>query len=154
MDPPYNTGKDILYKNDYSDNLTTYLKITGQVDNDGDVKLSTNTESNGRFHSNWINMMYSRIKLARNLLTDDGCLVITIDHYELDNLIKICNEIFGEENKIGIVSVVNNPMGRQNAKFFSVTNEFMLVYAKNIDNFKFNQVVISEEKNEGIPISR
>ena len=146
MDPPYNTGKDILYKNDYSDNLTTYLKITGQVDNDGDVKLSTNTESNGRFHSNWINMMYSRIKLARNLLTDDGCLVITIDHYELDNLIKICNEIFGEENKIGIVSVVNNPMGRQNAKFFSVTNEFMLVYAKNIDNFKFNQVVISEEK--------
>ena len=147
MDPPYNTGNDILYKNDYSDNLTTYLKMTGQIEDDnGEVKLSTNTESNGRYHSNWINMMYSRLKLARNLLTDDGCLVITIDHYELDNLLKLCNEIFGEDNRIGIVSVVNNPMGRQNAKFFSVTNEFMLVYAKNINEFKFNQVVISEEK--------
>ena len=147
MDPPYNTGNDILDKNDYSDNLTTYLKMTGQIEDDnGEVKLSTNTESNGRYHSNWINMMYSRLKLARNLLTDDGCLVITIDHYELDNLLKLCNEIFGEDNRIGIVSVVNNPMGRQNAKFFSVTNEFMLVYAKNINEFKFNQVVISEEK--------
>lgn len=156
IDPPYNTGNDLIYKNDYSDSLENYLKITGQSINenlsdeelDNWVKLSTNTESDGRFHSNWINMIYPTLKLARNLLTDDGCLVVTIDHYELNHLLNMCNEVFGEINRLGIVSVVNNPMGRQNAKFFSVTNEFMLVYAKNFEKCSFNQVVISEDKSK------
>ena len=93
-------------------------------------------------------MIYPTIKLGRNLLSSDGCMVVTIDHYELNNLIDICDEIFGEYNRLGIVSVVNNPMGRQNAKFFSATNEFMLVYAKNIDKIHFNEVVLSEEKSK------
>ena len=93
-------------------------------------------------------MMYSRIKLARNLLTDDGCMIFAIDHYELNNLINICNEIFGEENKLGIITVVHKPEGRQHAKFFSASNEFMLVYAKNKSFTKFNSVVLSDEKME------
>ena len=151
IDPPYNTGNDLIYQNDYSDNLRNYLEFTGQIDGERESigsKLSTNTETNGRFHSNWINMIYPTIKLGRNLLSSDGCMVVTIDHYELNNLIDICDEIFGEYNRLGIVSVVNNPMGRQNAKFFSATNEFMLVYAKNIDKIHFNEVVLSEEKSK------
>ena len=151
IDPPYNTGNDIIYKNDFSDNLDYYLEVTGQISREREsigLKLSTNTETNGRFHSNWLNMMYSRIKLARNLLTDDGCMIFAIDHYELNNLINICNEIFGEENKLGIITVVHKPEGRQHAKFFSASNEFMLVYAKNKSFTKFNSVVLSDEKME------
>ncbi|MDR2829684.1 MAG: site-specific DNA-methyltransferase [Methanobrevibacter sp.] len=112
------------------------------------LKLSTNTESSGRFHTNWLNMMYPRLKLARNLLTDDGCIVITIDNYELNNLINICNEMYGEYNRLGLVTIVHKPEGRQHSKFFSASNEFMLVYAKNKDNTIFNQVVLSDEKRK------
>ena len=148
IDPPYNTGDDIIYQNDYSDNLNTYLVLTGQIidKNESKVKISTNSESNGRFHSNWLNMMYPRLKLARNLLTDDGSIVIAIDHYELNNLIDICDEIFNEDNRLGIITVVHKPEGRQHAKFFSASNEYMLVYAKNKQYTKFNQVVLNEEK--------
>lgn len=96
IDPPYNTGKDFVYKDNYTDNMQNYLELTGQ-----DKKLSTNTESDGRYHSNWLNMMYPRLKLARNLLTDDGVIFISIDDNEVDNLKKLCNEIFGEENFVG-----------------------------------------------------
>ena len=91
-------------------------------------------------------MIYPTLKLGRNLLSQDGCMVIAIDHYELNNLIDICDEIFGEYNRLGIVSVVHKPEGRQHAKFFSASNEFMLIYAKNKDLTNFNQVVLSEEK--------
>ncbi|WP_198945408.1 site-specific DNA-methyltransferase [Methanobrevibacter sp. 87.7] len=108
--------------------------------------MSTNTETNGRFHSNWLNMMYPRLKLARNLLSVNGCIILAIDHYELNNLIDICNEIFGEENRLGIITVVHKPEGRQHAKFFSASNEFMLVYAKNKNFVEFNKVVLSDDK--------
>jgi len=96
IDPPYNTGNDFVYKDNYSDNLTNYLEISGQ-----DRSQSTNTESNGRFHSSWLNMLYPRLKLARNLLTEDGMIFISIDDNELSSLLKMCDEIFGEENFIG-----------------------------------------------------
>ena len=148
IDPPYNTGDDIIYQNDYSDNLNTYLKLTGQIVTceESKIKVSTNTESNGRYHSNWLNMMYPRLKLARNLLTDDGCIIVAIDHYELNNLIDICDEIFHEDNRLGIITVVHKPEGRQHAKFFSASNEYMIVYAKNKSFVKFNQVVLNEDK--------
>ena len=97
IDPPYNTGNEFVYSDDFKDNLQYYHQITGQVDSEG-LKISTNSESSGRYHTNWLNMMYPRLRLARNLLTDDGVIFISIDDNELENLKKICNEIFGEEN--------------------------------------------------------
>lgn len=154
IDPPYNTGNDILYKNDYSDNLDNYLEFSGQVDKENKFKLTDNTEFNGRYHTNWLNIIYGPIKLARNLLKDDGCIYIAIDHYELHNLIQICNEIFNEDNRVGLFTVMHNPEGRQNAKFFTYTNEYVLVYAKNIEKFNFNKVVLQENKKESADLSK
>lgn len=97
IDPPYNTGKDFVYPDDFHDSLENYKKLTGQVDNEGN-RISTNTEASGRYHTDWLNMMYPRLRLARNLLTDDGVIFISIDDNEVDNLKKICNEVFGEDN--------------------------------------------------------
>lgn len=97
IDPPYNTGNDFIYPDNYSENLQTYLEYTGQVDSEG-RKFSANTESDGRFHSKWMNMMYPRLFLAKNLLRDDGVIFISIDDTEVQNLRSMCNEIFGEEN--------------------------------------------------------
>ena len=97
IDPPYNTGNDFIYPDNYTESLKTYLQYTGQVDDEG-RKFSTNTESSGRFHSKWMNMMYPRLSLARDLLTDDGVMFISIDDHELENLIRIGKEIFGENN--------------------------------------------------------
>lgn len=126
IDPPYNTGKDFVYKDNYNDNLSNYLEQTGQ-----DRRMSTKalSDSDGRYHSNWLNMMYPRLKLARNLLTDDGVIFISIDDNEVDNLRKICNEIFGEENFIGTIALQtatdNNP-GQ-----IKVEHEYMHCYCKN-----------------------
>lgn len=143
IDPPYNTGKDLLYKNDFSDNLKSYLEYTNQIENN--QLLSTNPDTHGRYHSDWLSMMYSRIKLSRNLLKDEGFIVLTIDHFELHNLIKICDEIFGEDNRIVNVTIQHNPKGRNQAEFFSENIEYMLVYSKKINVAKFNQVAISED---------
>jgi adenine-specific DNA-methyltransferase len=97
IDPPYNTGNDFIYPDNYSENLDTYLEYTGQIDGDG-RKFATNTETDGRFHSKWMNMMYPRLFLAKNLLKEDGVIFISIDDNELNNLRLLCNEIFGEEN--------------------------------------------------------
>jgi adenine-specific DNA-methyltransferase len=105
IDPPYNTGNDFVYPDNYKDNLENYLELTGQVEDDGEhlYKLSTNMESSGRFHTDWLNMIYPRLKLARNLLTDDGVIFVSIDDNEESNLKKICDEIFGEENFIATI---------------------------------------------------
>src|SRR6266704_1729881 len=97
IDPPYNTGNDFIYPDNYTESLQTYLEYTGQVDAEG-RKFGTNTEGDGRFHSKWLNMMYPRLYLARNLLREDGVIFISIDDNEVDNLRKLCNEVFGEEN--------------------------------------------------------
>jgi len=97
LDPPYNTGNDFIYPDNYTESLQTYLEFTGQVDAEG-RKFSTNTEADGRFHSKWLNMMYPRLYLARNLLSDDGVMLVSISDHEVAALRFLLNEIFGEEN--------------------------------------------------------
>jgi adenine-specific DNA-methyltransferase len=132
IDPPYNTGKDFVYPDDYQDSIKNYLALTGQVE--GGKKVSSNTESSGRFHTEWLNMMYSRLKLARNLLRNDGALFISIDDGELDNVKKIGVEVFGEENFVGIISVLINPRGRHLDKFIAKTHDYLVVFVRNADN--------------------
>ena len=151
IDPPYNTGKDILYKNNYSQNQEEYDdSIT--TDSDGN-KLFINTETNGFFHSDWLSMMYSRLKVAYNLLSDNGFLVIAIDHNELFNLGSICDEIFGYSNRIGIISVVHKPEGRNQAKFIGPSNEFMIIYAKNESFARLQDVVLDPKVGEKFNLS-
>ena len=133
IDPPYNTGKDFVYKDNYKDNLSNYLELTGQKDEEG-KKLSTNSDASGRYHSNWLNMMYPRLKLARNLLKDDGVIFISIDDNESCNLKKLCNEIFGEENFVADLAVQLNPRGRNLDKFIAKTHESLLIFTKNVSN--------------------
>ncbi len=135
IDPPYNTGKDFVYKDDYKDNLKNYEKITKQRDEEGN-KLSTNSETNGRYHSNWLNMMYPRLKLARNLLTDDGVIFISIDDKELHNLKQICDEVFWEDNFIANLVWQKKTSGGQHSTTFLDFHEYILVFSKNKKIFK------------------
>ena len=125
IDPPYNTGNDFVYPDNYKEGLDTYLEWTRQVNEEG-KKLSTNADTEGRYHSNWLNMMYPRLKLARNLLTEDGVIFISIDQHEHDNLRRVCAEVFGEGNVLGSVSVVNNLKGRSDDEYFATANEFLI----------------------------
>ena len=145
IDPPYNTGTSMIYSNDFSQSQEEYDESVGAVDEEGN-KLFMNTETSGRFHSNWLNMMHERIVVAKDLLRDDGFMAIAIDHNELANLIVMCDNIFGEINRLGIVTVVHKPEGRNQEKFFGTSNEFMLVYAKERSQANFNNVVLDEEK--------
>lgn len=142
IDPPYNTGNDFVYKDDFKDNIENYLTITGQKDEEG-KRTTTNTESNGRYHSNWLNMIYPRLKLARNLLRDDGVIFISIDDNEVGNLQKICNEIFGEDNFIGQITVVGNPRGRDYGGVARM-HDYILAYSK---TNKANINLIEDENN-------
>lgn len=132
IDPPYNTGNDFVYNDDYSEDSDTYKTTSGDVDEEGN-RFFLNSDSDGRIHTNWLNMMFSRLKIARDLLTDDGFIFISIDSNELANLLKICDEIFGNSNFVSILSVENNPKGRKNSKFISVSNEFLVIYSKDIN---------------------
>jgi len=139
IDPPYNTGKDFVYKDDFHDSLENYKRITGQVDENG-KSISTNTETSGRYHTDWLNMMYPRLRLARNLLADDGVIFISIDDNELDNLKKICNEVFGESNFRNTILTrrriksLNSQFADNGLYSMNVGFEYILVYAKS-DNF-------------------
>lgn len=127
IDPPYNTGKDFVYPDNFQDNMKNYLEITGQTE-DG-VPLSTNTETSGRYHTDWLNMIYPRLKVAHNLLIKDGVIFISIDDSELYNLKEVCDEIFGSEN---FIATLIWEKGRKNdAKLISVGHEYILTYAKN-----------------------
>lgn len=129
IDPPYNTGNDFVYNDDFSQNADDYQDNSGQFDEEGN-RLVQNTESNGRFHTDWLNMIYPRLKVAKDLLSDDGAIFISIDDNELHNLIKCCDEIFGETNKIGLMTIMSNPRGSQNSKYLSYIHEYILMYAK------------------------
>ncbi len=131
IDPPYNTGSDFIYPDNYTESLKTYLQYTGQVDAEG-RKFSTNTESSGRFHSNWMNMMYPRLSVARELLREDGVIFISIDDSEVANLIQICNDIFGETNRIGFLPTVMNMKGNNDQFGFAGTHEYTIAYARNL----------------------
>ena len=134
FDPPYNTGSDFIYPDNFSESLDTYLKYTGQVDSEG-RKFQSNLETDGRFHSKWMNMMYPRLFLAKNLLTEDGLVFISIDDHEVNNLRAICNEIFGEENFIAqiIWQKKTSPDART---VVSAAHDYILLYSKNAETIK------------------
>ena len=129
IDPPYNTGKDFVYRDNFQDNLRNYLEVTGQVDGNGH-RLSANTEASGRFHTDWLNMMYPRLKLAHNLLRDDGVAFASCDDNEVNNLRFLMNEVFGEECFAGQICVVNNLKGRNDRKHLATSHEYLLMYGK------------------------
>ena len=128
IDPPYNTGSDFVYEDDFAQSAEEYVANSGQYDDQGN-RLVENKETNGRFHTDWLNMMYPRLKLARNLLTDDGVIFISIDDNEQANLKKLCNEVFGEDNFIGQITVVGNPRGRDYGGVARM-HDYLLVYGK------------------------
>ena len=129
IDPPYNTGNDFIYNDDFKMTSEAYADETGELDEDGN-RMFKNTDSNGRFHSDWCSMIYSRLMLARNLLSDDGVIFISIDDNEIISLKKMCDEIFGEENFITNFIIVSNS-AKNNSKYVSVTHEYLLCIAKN-----------------------
>ncbi|MDF1762050.1 MAG: site-specific DNA-methyltransferase [Oleibacter sp.] len=156
IDPPYNTGKDFVYKDNFKDNIKNYKEITGQVDGEG-RNLSSNPETSGRYHTDWLNMMYPRLKLARNLLQDDGVIFISIDGNEQTNLQKICDEVFGEENIVG--SIIWRNVTDNNPSNIATEHEYILVYAKsktalepvwksNLSDVKDILIEIGNELNE------
>ena len=132
IDPPYNTGNDFIYPDDYSENLQTYLEYTGQVDAEG-RKFGTNTDTDGRFHSKWLNMMYPRLYLARNLLRDDGCVLISIDDTELCNLRRVCDDVFGEGNFIAQI-IWKKRSTPPNDKVVGAQHDYIVVYSKSADS--------------------
>ena len=130
IDPPYNTGNDFIYRDDFAMSGTEYSEESGQMDENGD-RLFRNTDSNGRFHSDWCSMIYSRLMLARNFLADDGVICISIDRNELQRLQFICDEIFGMHN---IITTITWEKGRKNdSTFYSDSVEYIVIYAKNIN---------------------
>ncbi|WP_278361976.1 site-specific DNA-methyltransferase [Stutzerimonas kunmingensis] len=129
IDPPYNTGNDFIYEDDFSQDAEEYLSRSNQKDSEGN-RLVSNTISNGRFHSDWLSMMHARIRLASRLLTDDGVLFVSIDDNEASNLIKICSEIFGEENFVAQLAVQLNPRGRHLDRYIAKTHEAILIFVK------------------------
>ena len=136
IDPPYNTGSDFLYNDNFAMSSKESDILEGTRDDEGNP-LQRNQQSSNRFHANWLNMIYPRLKVAKDLLTDDGVIFISIDDNELENLINSCNEIFNERNFVGVLSVENNPKGRKNSDFISVSSEYCVIYAKNKANTFF-----------------
>lgn len=148
IDPPYNTGKEFIYPDKFQDNLDTYLRYTGQADDNG-VKFSSNTESNGRKHSNWLSMMYSRLKIARSLLRNDGIIFVSIDDNEAANLTMIGNDIFGEEHFLGaFVWQRRQNADSRNYSNISPDHEYILAYAKSMNSRLKGRVIdTSKYKN-------
>lgn len=149
IDPPYNTGNDFIYEDDFAEDTTSFLERSEQVDEEGN-RLVANTESNGRFHSDWLTMMYSRLKLARNLLKDDGVIFISIDDNEVFNLIKICDEIFGYNNRLENFHIqvrYTNKSLNEDSDFQQVM-EYILVYAKN------NNIFVPKKPSEPYSLSK
>ena len=146
IDPPYNTGNDFVYEDDFAQSTEEYLANSGQYDENGN-RMVQNTESNGRFHTDWLNMIYPRLKLAKDLLADDGALFISIDDHEQTNIKRICDEIFGERNFVACVVWQRTYAPISLKKFFSESHEYCLVYARNIDSFKMNLLPRSEKQN-------
>ena len=139
IDPPYNTGNDFIYEDDFSQNAEEYLGNSGQFDEEGN-KLVQNTESNGRFHTDWLNMLYPRLRFAKDLLSDDGVIFISIDDNEQENLKKICNELFGSNNFITQIAWEKVHTRKNSAINFSSSHEYILCYAKIKRNYSGDTV--------------
>jgi adenine-specific DNA-methyltransferase len=148
IDPPYNTGSDFIYDDDFSDSSANYMLRSEQWD-DSARRLVANTESNGRFHSDWLSMMYPRLRLARNLLADDGILFVSIDDGEVNALKQVMSEVFGETNFLGQITVVSNLKGRSDDRYFATAHNYLLAYSKG--GFASLGVPIPEEYLESYP---
>ena len=146
IDPPYNTGGDFVYPDDFSDSIENYKRITGQVDDEGN-RLGTNSEFNGRYHTDWLNMMYPRLRLARNLLSDEGVIFISIDDGEVGNLRKVTDEIFGESNFLANIIWEKKYTIANDAQFFSDNHDHILCYCKKISSFEIGKLPRTEEMN-------
>ncbi len=146
IDPPYNTGNDFVYNDDFAESVDEYLAHSGQFDDEGN-RLFSNTENNGRFHTDWLNMLYPRLKLAKDLLTDDGVIFISIDENEVQNLRKLCDEIFGEHNFISQLGWQKVYSPKNQARYFSNDYEFILCYCKNIEHFSLRLLPRTAEMN-------
>ena len=145
IDPPYNTGNEFIYSDNFTDSIKHYLEVTGQTD-DGHNKLSSNTDVSGRFHTAWLNMMYPRLKLARNLLREDGCIFISIDDHEVSRLRTICDDIFGEDNFVATVIWQKVFSPKNTASTFSEDHDYLIVYARRKDMWK-PKLLPRSEKN-------
>ena len=146
IDPPYNTGNDFVYEDDFAESAAEYLANSGQFDEQGN-RLVTNTESNGRFHTDWLNMIYPRLKVARDLLTEDGVIFISIDDNEVENLRKVCDEIFGESNFIATLVWERAYSPKNDAKYISNSHDYVLMYAKSAASFIIGRLERTAEAN-------
>lgn len=146
IDPPYNTGNDFVYEDDFAQSSEEYLANSGQFDEQGN-RMFTNAESNGRFHTDWLNMIYPRLKVARDLLTDDGVIFISIDDNEVENLRKVCDEVFGEQNFIATLIWERAFAPKNDAKFISSSHDYVVMCAKRIENFKIGRLERTQEAN-------
>lgn len=145
IDPPYNTGNDFVYEDDFAQSADEYMGNSGQYDEEGN-RLVTNTESNGRFHTDWLNMIYPRLKIAKDMLADDGSIFVSIDDNELNNVLNICNTIFGESNFVGCITWFKKASPSNDAQFFSNDCEYILVYAKDKNIWRPNRLPLSKEQ--------
>ena len=145
IDPPYNTGNDFIYADDFMRSQEEENEQMGMYDED-ENRLFKNTDTNGRFHSDWCSMIYSRLLLARNLLTEDGAIAISIDDNEIDNLGEICDEVFGSQNFVSKIIVQNNPRGRQSDSFVATVHEYLLCYAKDSTKCLVNGMPLTEDQ--------
>lgn len=146
IDPPYNTGNDFVYEDDFAESAAEYLANSGQFDEQGN-RLVTNTESNGRFHTDWLNMIYPRLKVARDFLTEDGVIFISIDDNEVENLRKVCDEIYGESNFIATLVWERAYSPKNDAKYISNSHDYVLMYAKSAANFVIGRLERTAEAN-------
>lgn len=145
IDPPYNTGNDFIYRDNFSKNKDEYEQELGLTDEEGG-KLFKNTDTNGRYHSDWLSMMYERLLVSRDLLRDDGVIFVSIDDNEIDNLKKICSEVFGEENFLSSSIVLSNPRGRQSDTFVATVHDSLVIYCKDISRAKINGMALTKEQ--------
>lgn len=139
IDPPYNTGKDFVYPDNFQDSIKNYLELTGQVESG--QKISSNTDASGRFHTDWLNMMYPRLRLARNLLRQDGVIFISIDDNEVDNLRKVCDELFGEENFIACIiwQKMDSPSRNEADRITTNYHDYILLYARDLESTRLRK---------------
>jgi adenine-specific DNA-methyltransferase len=144
IDPPYNTGNEFIYPDSYAENLDTYLAYTGQSDDEG-RRFATNSEGAGRFHSRWLNMMFPRLYVAKNLLKDDGLIFISIDDNEQPHLRKLCDQVFGEENFVDSIVWKKRYGGGAKEKYLVTAHEYVLVYAKDLGNLPNIFVSLSDD---------
>ena len=146
IDPPYNTGNDFVYEDDFAQSTEEYLANSGQFDEEGN-RLVKNLDSNGRFHTDWLNMIYPRLKLAKDLLADDGVIFISIDDNEQENMKKVCCEIFGQENFVAELIWERAYSPKNDAKYVSGSHDYVIMFARSIESFKIGRLPRTEEAN-------